>query len=78
MKQRIAKKWATRYLKRKDWTPYGIGSVGVGDYEKVLAVFPVSVCWEVWKKAYRNGWDGCHWTDPLVLEVRRWDDEQSC
>ena len=34
MKRRVAKKMAARYLKRKEWTPYGIGSVVVGTMKK--------------------------------------------
>ena len=70
MKKRVAKKWASRFLTNKDWTPFGIGIVVVGKYEKVVALFPPSVRWEVWKKAYRQGWDGCHWDDPLVIDIR--------
>lgn len=69
MKKRTAKKWATRFLKNKEWTPFGVTSVIIGNYVKVLALFPDAVCWEVWKKAYRKGWDGCHWDDPLVIDI---------
>lgn len=34
------------------------------------------------KEAYRNGWDGCHWDDPLLLDVddgelRKWEEENN-
>lgn len=75
MKKRTAKKWATRFLKNKEWTPFGVRYATVGSYVKVVAAFPAEVCGEVWKKASSEGWDGCHWTDPLVLEVWRCEDE---
>lgn len=75
MKKRIAKKWASRFLKNKEWNPFGVRYAIIGHYVKVMAVFPAEVSWEVWKKASRKGWDGCHWTDPLVLEVWRCDYE---
>ena len=34
------------------------------------------------EEAYRNGWDGCHWDDPLLIivddkELREWEKENN-
>ena len=36
---------------------------------KVFAIFPPKVCREIECLASQNGWDGCHWDHPLLVEM---------
>ena len=86
MKKRIVKKIARKFLAiRKpifgvydeECHTYTDGRPGVW---QTWANFPHPVCREIYRQARKQGWDGCHWDDPLILEqddstLREWEDE---
>ena len=87
MKKRIAKKMANRYLNnpKGSYLPYGIYTEGFQAYTderpaviKTYARFPYMVKKIIRDKAASNGWDGCHWDDPLLIfvddiELQEWE-----
>lgn len=80
MNKRICKKYAKRYLdtllngglylpfgfREEEYRVYNDGTPPVIKY---IANFPWRITREIWQYARRMGWDGCHWTDPLLLHV---------
>ena len=73
MKKRIVKKKAMNFL-RGNWkqvkcredSGYGWN----GEVTKVFAILHPAVEHEVRELARsRFGWDGCHWDDPLVVDI---------
>ena len=75
MKIKVAKKMAKRFMKDRSYTPYGVYDECVGwnptdGYTiKVYAIFPYAVIRELNKIATKQGWDGCHWGDPTIIEI---------
>ena len=72
MKRRVINKIARRYLNSgKKYTPYGVGHESYnGVIIKEIAIFPVRISREIRRLAECQGWDGCHWDDPLLLRIR--------
>lgn len=80
MNKRVAKKIAKKFMRNRNFLPYGFRTEewqayndGTPPIIKYLAVFPAKVEKEIWEIAFQQGWDGCHWDDPLLL---KYDDEQ--
>jgi|GEM_PF-2490640 len=80
MKKRIVKKYAKRYLTTLLngglYLPFGyrieeyrVYNDGTPPVTKYIANFPLKIRREIHKTALKSGWDGCHWTDPLLLAV---------
>ena len=74
MKRRIVKKVAKRFSDGKGILQKYVLSVDeykVNDthYWKTELVVPFPLQEAIHLEAKRRGWDGCHWTDPLVLSV---------
>lgn len=70
MKKRTIKKLANRFLKGNlPVHTYEDGGYGFeGRTVKVFAILPYPVEKEVKKIAREKyGWDGCHWSSPLLL-----------
>lgn len=76
MNKRIIKKVAKRYL--DTGVMPGRYVLGVDEYycglenryyKTVLNLRSTRLQREVYAEAYRRGWDGCHWDNPLVLSV---------
>lgn len=71
MNDRIIKKHASQFMAGKREYPVSINwfitsTDGDGVY-KAEYCLPVKVRREVDRLAYRQGWDGCHWSDPTLL-----------
>ena len=86
MKKRNIKKIARKFLATKkpifgiyedECCTYTDGRPGVW---QTWAKFPIPVCREIYRQAMGQGWDGCHWDDPLILTqddsaLRAWEEE---
>ena len=77
MNKRLIKKMAKTYLESgRTFLPYGTYEEDYNAYNdgspaitKVFAIFPPKVCREIERLASQNGWDGCHWDHPLLVEM---------
>lgn len=74
MKKRIAKKAAKRFLDGKGILSKHVLSVEEykeydTPYWKTVLVVPFPLQRAIEIEAARRGWDGCHWTHPLVVTV---------
>lgn len=86
MKKRIAKKFARNFLATKkplfgiyeeECCTYTDGRPGVW---QTWAKAPSKVGREIYRQATKQGWDGCHWDDPLILmqddsALHEWEEE---
>lgn len=72
MKKRLIKKQAKRYLDgRGIMTKYVLGEdcYKSGSVWKTVLVVRNPIRREIYRQAYRLGWDGCHWDDPMILSI---------
>lgn len=67
MKTRQIKKMAKRWMSGTQSLP--LKTFDFGRFEVTTAIMPAKVASECRKMAYRAGWDGNHWSDPLVVNV---------
>ena len=80
MKRRIRKKIAKRFLNGEKISRYALGR---RDYYPnaytvvTYIVFPEKLLDEIRRQAARRGWDGCHWSDPTVIEIYNFDTDQT-
>lgn len=72
MNNRIRKKLARRYLDGGDVTRWARGTQShmvSPDVEKTELIVPERLRRAIYSEAYRRGWDGCHWNNPLVISI---------
>lgn len=73
MKKRVCKKVAKRYLDKGIMPKryiLAIEEMADGVYTKTFMVLrSANLERTIRNVAYRRGWDGCHWDDPMVLSV---------
>lgn len=78
MKKRMIKKMANRYLSspKGSYLPFGTQEDEFRAYNdgtpavvKIMANFPAPVANLIREKARDEGWNGCHWDDPLLVDV---------
>lgn len=81
---------AKRYLEsNKTYVPFGTYEVeerpytdGSPSITKTFARFPGPIADKIRELATASGWDGCHWSDPLLIsvddtELREYEEEYS-
>ena len=72
MNRRTIKKIAKRYLDGGDVRRYILGQVEyweTPECTKTELVFPERIRLAIRREAYRRGWNGCHWGNPLVISI---------